>query len=97
MVTGLTERGWEAAEAAGEAREAAPGATASTPLPTAVAPSGRRFEVALSFAGEQRGYVQRVASALAALRIEYFYDEEEKIAIWGKNQTEELQRVYMDW
>lgn len=96
VVTGLTERGWEAAEAAGDAREAARGGTASAPLPTAVAPSGRRFEVALSFAGEQRDYVQRVASALAASSIEYFYDEEHKIAFWGKNQAEELQRIYMD-
>lgn len=96
VVTGLTERGWEAAEAAGDARDAGPGGIASTPLPTAVASSGRTFQVALSFAGEQRGYVQRVASALAALSIHYFYDEEQKIPLWGKNQVEELQRIYKD-
>lgn len=96
VLTGLTERGWDAAEAAGDARDAAPGGAASIALPAAVAPSGRKFQVALSFAGEQRSYVQRVASALAALHIDYFYDEEQKIALWGKNQVEELQRVYMD-
>lgn len=96
VLTEVTERGWEAAEAAGDARDAGPGGVASTPLPTAVAPSGTTFQVALSFAGEQRSYVQRVASALAALRIDYFYDEEQKVALWGKNQLEELQRIYMD-
>lgn len=96
VVTGLTERGWEAAEAVGDARDAAPGRAASVRLPTAITPSGVRFQVALSFAGEQRDYVQRVASSLATRRIYYFYDEEQRIALWGKNQVEELQRIYMD-
>lgn len=96
LVTALTERGWEAAKAAGDARDAAPGGPASIPLPAAITPSGRTFQVALSFASEQRAYVQRVASALAALGIQCFYDEEQKISLWGKNQVEELQRIYMD-
>jgi hypothetical protein len=96
VVTGLTDRGWEAAKAAGDARNGSQGEAASAPLATAVAASGMPFQVALSFAGEQRGYVQRVANALAALRIAYFYDDEQKIALWGRNQGEELQRVYMD-
>lgn len=58
--------------------------------------SGESFQVALSFAGEQRDYVQRVATALASLQIKCFYDQEQKVALWGKNQGEELQRIYMD-
>jgi len=96
VITGLTERGWEAAETAGSPFDAAPGMPADVQPTTAVTPSGSRFQVALSFAGEQRGYVQRVASALKVLGVTCFYDEEQKIALWGKNQAEELQRIYMD-
>lgn len=95
VVTDLTERGWEAAEGAGDARDAAPGGAASRPLPDAIAPSGNKYQVALSFAGEQRAYVQRVASALALHGIHYFYDDEQKISLWGKNLPEEFQRIYM--
>lgn len=95
VLTGLTERGWEAAEVAGNSRDASPGAPAGDPPPTAVTADNRPFQVALSFAGEQRTYVQRVASALATRGIDYFYDEEQKISLWGKNLGEELQRIYM--
>ena len=53
------------------------------------------YEVALSFAGEQRDYVRRVASALNAQGIRVFFDEEEEVALWGKNLVEELERIYM--
>ena len=52
------------------------------------------YEVALSFAGEQRKYVEHVAQALQAHGISVFYDEFEKTALWGKDMTEELQSVY---
>ena len=52
------------------------------------------YEVALSFAGEQRGYVEGVARALQSRDIAVFYDEFEKIALWGKHLAEELQAVY---
>jgi TIR domain-containing protein len=54
------------------------------------------YQVALSFAGEQRAYVQQVAAALAASGISYFYDDDQRIPLWGKNLAEELQSVYMD-
>ena len=54
------------------------------------------YEAALSFAGEQRGYVEGVALALQARGIAVFYDEFEKITLWGKNLGEELQSVYED-
>ena len=52
------------------------------------------YEVALSFAGEQRGYVESVARALQSRGIAVFYDEFEKIALRGKHLAEELQAVY---
>ena len=52
------------------------------------------YEVALSFAGEQREYVGEVAQALQKFGISVFYDEFEKINLWGKDATEELQAVY---
>ena len=52
------------------------------------------YEVALSFAGQQREYVEQVARALQACGIAVFYDDFEKIALWGKDLTEELQAVY---
>ena len=96
VLTGLTQRGWDAAEAAGDARDASPGGAASNQPSTAVSGSGREFQVSLSFAGEQRSYVEQVASSLAKLSIRVFYDREQKIELWGRNQGEELQRIYMD-
>ena len=52
------------------------------------------YEVALSFAGENREYVREVARALQARGIAVFYDEFEKIDLWGKDLAEELQAVY---
>ena len=96
VLTGLTERGWDAAEAAGDSRDASPGAPASAVPATAITADNHPFQVALSFAGEQRPYVQRLSAELAMLGIKAFYDEEQQIALWGKNLGEELQRIYTD-
>lgn len=52
------------------------------------------YEVALSFAGEQRGYVEEVALELHSRSIAVFYDEFERTALWGRDLVEELQRIY---
>ncbi len=52
------------------------------------------YEVALSFAGEQRDYVEEVARALESRGINVFYDDFEKVELWGKNLIEKLHRVY---
>ncbi len=54
----------------------------------------KRYDVCLSFAGEQRDYVRRVSGALKALGVSAFYDEDEKIALWGTNLLEHFDRVY---
>ena len=55
-----------------------------------------KYDVALSFAGEQREYIEGVARGLEIMDITYFYDkvEEEKLRIWGDHLTEELHDVY---
>ncbi|MBN7411159.1 TIR domain-containing protein [Mycobacteroides abscessus] len=53
------------------------------------------FDVALSFAGEQRDYVRAVASELAKHGIKVFFDEQNEVDLWGKDLGEELQRIYM--
>ena len=46
------------------------------------------YQVALSFAGEQRDYVDQVARALYMRGIKVFYDRFETIRLWGKDGTE---------
>lgn len=52
------------------------------------------YDVALSFAGEQRKYVSKVASALAQMGIKVFYDEFEAVRLWGKDLQVYLDEVY---
>ena len=52
------------------------------------------YEVALSFASEQREYAEGVATALQSRGISVFYDDFEKIELWGKDLTEEFQAIF---
>lgn len=52
------------------------------------------YDVALSFAGEDRDYVHNVATILRDLRVAVFYDEFEKENLWGKNLYDYLSKVY---
>ena len=54
----------------------------------------RPFQVALSFAGEQRDYVREVAKSLAARRIAVFYDEFESNVLWGRDGVEHFHQIY---
>ena len=58
------------------------------------AESESRYEVALSFAGEQRPYVEQVAITLQSRGISVFYDDFETVRLWGKHLTEELPAIY---
>jgi TIR domain len=55
---------------------------------------GRRWDVALSFAGTEREYVGQVAQALKARGIRCFYDADEKVRLWGTHLAEELPWIY---
>lgn len=53
-----------------------------------------RYDVALSFAGEDRDLASALAHALRRRSIEVFFDEFEKSQLWGKNLYEFLSEVY---
>ncbi|MDP9224865.1 MAG: TIR domain-containing protein [Actinomycetota bacterium] len=52
------------------------------------------YDVALSFAGEQRAYVDQVAAALRGKGVRPFYDKYERANLWGKDLYEHLDYVY---
>lgn len=53
-----------------------------------------QYEIALSFAGEDRTYVEMVARLLRTHHVALFYDEYEQTDLWGKNLYEHLTEVY---
>jgi hypothetical protein len=57
-------------------------------------PQQPKYDVALSFAGEDREYVNQVAEALRAKGVKVFYDDYEQADLWGKNLYEHLTDVY---
>ena len=58
------------------------------------APESWKYDVALSYAGEQRSYVERVAACLAEQGVSYYYDRDDPTLLWGRNLAEELPRIY---
>jgi len=54
------------------------------------------YDVALSFAGEDRAYVEKVADNLNSRGIKVFYDLFEEANLWGKNLYEYLSEIYQN-
>lgn len=56
----------------------------------------RRFDydVCLSFAGEDRSYVHKVADAVREHGVRVFFDEYEQVGMWGKDLYTHLDDVY---
>ena len=54
-----------------------------------------RYDVGLSFAGEQRDYVRRVAEDLQYRGLRVFYDENEEDQLWGKDNLDYFSEVYL--
>lgn len=52
------------------------------------------YEVVLSFAGEDREYVERVALCLKKSNLTFFYDKYEQVDLWGKDLYEHLDELY---
>lgn len=52
------------------------------------------YDIAMSFAGEDREYVDKVASALLQKGIKVFYDKYEQVGLWGKDLYQHLDNVY---
>ncbi|WP_053738685.1 toll/interleukin-1 receptor domain-containing protein [Nocardia sp. NRRL S-836] len=53
-----------------------------------------KYDICLSFAGEDRGYVDEVARHLKDLGVKVFYDNDAQVDLWGKNLTEYLDEIY---
>jgi len=56
--------------------------------------AGREYDVALSFAGEDRPYIEQVATGLQDAGVSVFYDGFEQVNLWGKDLAEHLGEVY---
>ena len=54
------------------------------------------FDIALSFAGENRSYVEEVAKLLRLKGIRVFYDAFEEVQLWGKNLYDYLSDIYQN-
>lgn len=52
------------------------------------------YDIALSFAGENRDYVEEVAQTLKIYGVRVFYDKFEEHTLWGKNLIDYLQEIY---
>lgn len=54
------------------------------------------YDVALSFAGEDRAVAEDLAASLMEEGVRVFYDAHEKAELWGKDLYQYLQSVYRD-
>lgn len=54
------------------------------------------FDVALSFAGEDREFVEQTANCLRDMGIKVFYDKHYEIDLWGKNLYQYLDDIYQN-
>lgn len=52
------------------------------------------FDVAISFAGENRDLARRLSEILTSRGIRVFYDANEQATLWGKNLYDYLSKVY---
>jgi|GEM_PF-5843358 len=54
------------------------------------------YDVALSFAGEDRRYAEDLAKCLQKNHIKFFYDKYEKADLWGKDLYTHLAEIYQE-
>lgn len=73
---------------------APPHTTKGSEIAAAGEADDKPFQVALSFAGEQREYAQEVAKALVARHISVFYDQFQAVDLWGADGAEYFHRIY---
>ena len=60
----------------------------------AMIPTPTKYDVVLSFAGEDREYVEKVAEFLESHGVVVFYDKYEEVTLWGKDLAEHFDGVY---
>ena len=56
----------------------------------------RQYDVALSFAGEDRQHAERLAELLRVDGYSVFYDENERAQLWSANLYDRLRSIYKD-
>lgn len=56
--------------------------------------SNYNFDIAVSFAGEDREIVQKYCDILSSNGLKVFYDKYEQIGLWGANLYDKLDEVY---
>lgn len=54
------------------------------------------YDVALSFAGEDRAHARKIADLLQSKGLSIFYDEYEQASLWGQNLYTHLSDVYQN-
>lgn len=54
------------------------------------------YDVALSFAGEDRAVAEELSVVLARYHVHVFYDMNEQASLWGKDLYQHLQHIYRD-
>jgi TIR domain len=59
-----------------------------------VVSNAKPYEIALSFAGEDRKLVEGVADLLKSYGVAVFYDKFEEVQLWGKDLTAHLAEIY---
>ncbi|MEP6597503.1 MAG: hypothetical protein ABJA71_16230 [Ginsengibacter sp.] len=53
-----------------------------------------QYDIGLSFAGEERSYVEQIAKELSDIGVKVFYDNYETSDLWGKDLYQHLNDVY---
>jgi hypothetical protein len=61
-----------------------------------IAETPKRYDIVLSFAGEDRAYVESVAGHHTSSGVEVFYDRYEEATLWGKDLAEHLDVITRD-
>jgi len=79
-----------------EHRPAHPGRLPKPVVATAPVQAGKPYEVALSFAGEDRSFVESVATELRAMGVRLFYDAFEQVDLLGKDLAEHFGAIYKE-
>ena len=54
------------------------------------------YDIAISFAGEDRNVASEIASGLVTKGLNVFYDEYAKTDLWGKDLYVHLTKIYRD-
>jgi hypothetical protein len=56
-----------------------------------------RYDIAISYATEDSGYVDQIANLLKENQVKVFFDKYEEANLWGKDLYSHLSDVYSKW